>query len=119
MISKILLYLCIRKIHLNNCNIMAEFSYKLFRLLKSGEITSLFINKTERLKRGVWLEAKEYPTKGFKFRPFWHCTEKPEAPHLSEKNRVWLRVEIEDFEEFQKPEHQGGKWFLAKRIKIL
>lgn len=93
--------------------------YKLFRRLKSGEITSLFINKKERLKFDVWLEAKEYPTKGFKVRPYWHCTEKPYAPHLSNKNRIWLKVEISDYKEFKRPEHQGGKWFLAKKMKIL
>ena len=98
---------------------MAEYSYKLFRKLKSGEITSLFINKTERLKKSVWLEAKEYPTKGFKFRPYWHCTGQPVAPHLSEKNRIWLKVEMKDYEVFERPEHQGGKWYLAKQIKIL
>jgi len=98
---------------------MPDYSYKLFRQLKSGEITSLFINKKERLQKGVWIEAREFPTKGFKFRPFWHCTEKPEAPHLSEKNRVWLKVEMQDFEVYERPEHQGGKWFLARRIKII
>lgn len=98
---------------------MAEFAYKLFRILKSGEITSLFINKTERLKRGIWLEAKCYPTDGYKVRPFWHCTENPIAPHLTIKGRVWVKVEMEDFTEFNRPVFQGGKWFLAKRIKIL
>ena len=94
-------------------------AYKLFRLLKSGEITSLFINKKAILKRGVWLEAEEYPTNGYKFRPYWHCTEKPVAPHLSERGRVWIKVEIEDYKEMIRPEHQGGKWYLAKKIKIL
>jgi len=98
---------------------MTKIAYKLFRELKSGEITSLFINKTERLPKDVWMEAKSYPTKGFKVRPFWHCTEKPQAPHLSEKNRVWLKVEMEDYQEFMRPQSQGGKWFLANRIKIL
>ncbi len=98
---------------------MTQIAYKLFRQLKSGEITSLFINKKERLKRGEWLDAKSYPTDGFKHRPFWHCTEKPIAPHLSEKNRIWVQVEMDDFTEFDRPEHQGGKWFLAKKIRIL
>jgi len=98
---------------------MSEISYKLFRKLKSGAITSLFINKSRHLEKGVWLEAECFPTKGFKIRPFWHCTEKPYAPHLTEKGRVWLKVEMEDFEEFMRPEAQGGRWFLAKRIKIL
>ena len=93
-------------------------AYKLFRILKSGHITSLFINKSEHLKRNVWIDAKSYPTKGFKIRPYWHCTEKPNAPHLSMKNRVWLKVEMENYEEFIRPEYQGGKWFLAKKLKI-
>lgn len=93
--------------------------YKLFRVLKSGEITSLFINKKEKLQKGIWLEAKSYPTKGYKLRPYWHCTEKPVAPHLTEKGRVWLKVEMEEFTEFNRPEHQGGMWFLAQRIKII
>lgn len=94
-------------------------AYKLFRQLKSNEITSLFINKTKRLKKGVWLSAESYPTKGYKVRPYWHCTEKPIAPHLSKRNRIWLKVEIDNFKEFSRPEHQGGKWFLAKKMKIL
>ena len=35
-------------------------------------ITSLFINKSERLEHNEWLEAKPFPTKGYKFRPHWH-----------------------------------------------
>lgn len=94
-------------------------AYKLCRKLKSGEITPLFINKKMKLPFNQWLEAECHPTKGYKIRPFWHCTSTPVAPHLSEKGRVWLKVEIEDFEEFNRPEHQGGLWFLAKRIKLI
>lgn len=94
-------------------------AYKLFRKLKSGEITSLFINKSQRLQYNTWLEAEEHPTKGFKFRPQWHCTCEPSAPHLSEKGRVWKRVEMVDYEEFKRPNSQGGLWYLAKKIKIL
>jgi hypothetical protein len=93
--------------------------WKLFRQLKNGEITSLFINKKRRLPYNEWLEAEEHPTDGYKFRPFWHCTEKPNAPHLSEKDRIWLKVEISDYEEFDRPEYQGGKWYLAKNMRIL
>lgn len=49
-------------------------AYKLFRELKSGEITSLFINKKVKLPFNEWLEAESYPTKGFAVRPGWHCT---------------------------------------------
>jgi len=94
-------------------------AYKLCRQLKRGSIRSLFINKKIDLPLNIWLDAECHPTKGFKERPFWHCTSKPEAPHLSEKNRVWVKIEMEDFEEFQRPESQGGLWYLAKRIKLI
>jgi len=94
-------------------------AYKLFRIKKSGDITSLFINKTKTLPLNIWLTAECFPTLGYKVRPFWHCTEKPKAPHLSIKNRIWLKVEIDEYSLFNRPEYQGGKWFLAKRMKIL
>lgn len=94
-------------------------AYKLCRRLKNGNIRSLFINKKIDLPFNIWLNAECHPTKGFKERPFWHCTSKPEAPHLSEKNRVWVKIEMENFEEFQRPESQGGLWYLAKRIKLI
>jgi len=94
-------------------------AYKLCRKKKNGEITPLFINKSKSLPFNVWMEAECYPTKGFKVRPFWHCTSNPVAPHLSEKGRVWIKIEIEDFEEFQRPDNQGGLWYLAKRIKLI
>jgi hypothetical protein len=93
--------------------------YKLFRQLKNGKITPLFINKTKRLPINEWMNAESHPTKGFAIRPFWHCTEKPNAPHLSEKNRVWMKVEINDYTEYQRPEKQGGKWYLANKMKII
>jgi hypothetical protein len=94
-------------------------AYKLFRKLKNGTITSLFINKKVPLQFNTWLEAECHPTKGFKVRPYWHCTSEPIAPHLSEKNRVWLKVEMEDYQEFKRPQSQGGLWYLAGKIRIL
>ena len=103
---------------------MGKIAYKLFRQLKSGEITSLFINKTRKLPYDEWIESENYPTNGFAKRPGWHCTAEPNAPHLkmvlkSGEKRVWKPVLIEDYTEFQRPENQGGLWYLAKRIKIL
>lgn len=103
---------------------MAEIAYKLFRQLKSGEITSLFINKTRKLPVGEWMNSENYPTNGFARRPGWHCTAEPVAPHLkmvlkSGEVRVWKKVLIDDYTEFKRPENQGGLWFLAKRMKIL
>ena len=100
-------------------NLKKMIAYKLVRKLKDGNITPLFINKSFRITFNSWLEAESHPTKGFKVRPFWHCTSQPVAPHLSEKNRVWVKMEIEDFEEFKRPNNQGGLWYLAKKVKFL
>jgi len=89
-------------------------AYKLMRLRKNGTLGSLFINKRDVIPIDVWLEAEDHPTKGYAHRPGWHCTFKPVAPHLSLKNRVWVEVEVEDFEVFERPISQGGKWILAK-----
>ena len=94
-------------------------AFKLFKLRKDGSIGSLFINSSARLPKNEWILAQSFPTKGFKVRPFWHCTAKPEAPHLSMKGRAWFRVRISNFEKFNRPKSQGSEWFLAKRIKIL
>src|ERR1035437_5538614 len=94
-------------------------AYKLCRQLKNGNITSLFINKKVPLLFNQRLVAECHPTKGFKERPFWHCTSTPIAPHLSMKGRVWIKVEIGDFEVYERPNSQGGLWFLAKKIKLI
>jgi hypothetical protein len=104
---------------------MVMKAYKLIRKLKDGSLSPLFINKKSRIPTGVWLEAEEHPTKGFAFRKGWHCTLKPEAPHLEVggngvgKNRVWVEVEVEDTELYNRPESQGGTWVLAQRMKVI
>lgn len=94
-------------------------AYKLMRKLKDGSLSSLFINKKMRVPVGVWLDAEEHPTKGFSFRKGWHCVTTPYAPHLSINNRVWVEVELEDVEVYNRPESQGGKWVLAQRMKVI
>lgn len=94
-------------------------AYKLFSVKKNGEIGPLFINRRMRLETGVWYPAEDHPTKGFAHRPGWHALLKPEAPHLSEKDRAWYRVEIEEYEIHERPESQGGKWALAKRMRVI
>ena len=94
--------------------------YKLVRKLKDGSISPLFINKKSRLPIGVWLEAEDHKTKGYAHRKGWHCTLKPEAPHLYKKeNRVWMLCEVQDFEYYSSPEHEGGTWILAQKIKFI
>ena len=103
---------------------MTLIAYKLFRELKTGEITSLFINKSRRLPIGEWMESESIPTNGFALRPGWHCTVQPHAPHLkmelkSGERRVWKMVLIEDYTEERRPENQGGLWYLANKVMIL
>jgi len=94
-------------------------AYKLFKERKDGSLGPLFINARQRIPYGEWLPAEEHATKGYAFRPGWHCTRTPSAPHLSEKGRVWVRVEIQDYEIHKRPVHQGGAWYLAKFMKVL
>ena len=94
-------------------------AYKLVRKMKDGQLSPLFINRKLRLPIGEWLQAEAHKTKGFAFRKGWHCTLTPNAPHLSEKDRVWVEVEVEDTEEYNRPESQGGTWVLAQRMKVV
>ena len=94
-------------------------AYKLIRKRKDGTLGPLFINRKQVIPFGEWLQAEAHRTKGYAFRPGWHTCAEPKAPHLTEKGRVWVSVEIEDYEPFQRPEHQGGLWYLAQRMKVL
>jgi len=94
-------------------------AYKLARLRKDGSIGSLFIDKKSKLPLNKWIAAEFHPTKGYAERCGWHCTPEPLAPHLSLKDRVWLKVQISDYYEHPRPEHQGGIWLIAQQMKIL
>lgn len=94
-------------------------AYKLVRQRKDKSLGPLFINTKLRIPFGKWLKAEEHPTKGFAFRPGWHCTFSKYAPHLSTKDRVWARCEVKDFETYDRPKSQGGTWILAKYIRFL
>ena len=94
-------------------------AYKLVRQMKDGSLSPLFINCRSRLEYNKWLIAGCFPTKGFALRPGWHCTFKPNAPHLSPKKRVWIEVEIKDFKKHKRPVSQGGMWYLAEKMKVL
>ena len=99
-------------------------AYKLLKLRKDGSVGPLFINAKSRLERHVWMTAETFPTKGFAVRKGWHCCLEPKAPHLklelaSGERRQWWMVEIEDYEEYDRPESQGGTWLLANRMKLI
>ena len=93
-------------------------AYKLMRLRKDGSLGSLFINRKNIIHINEWLEAESHKTNGFFYRPFWHCTTLPEAPHLSIKNRVWVEVEVDNFKLYERPKKQGGIWILAEKMKV-
>ena len=94
-------------------------AYKLVRKMKDGSLSPLFINKKNRFELGKWETAICKPTKGFAVRQGFHCTLEPVAPHLSEKDRVWVQVEVDDFEYFDRPNSQGGTWVLAQKMKVI
>ncbi len=94
-------------------------AYKLIRKMKDGQLASLFINKKIRIPIGVWMDAEFHPTKGFAHRKGWHCSLNGDLPHLSKKGRVLVEVEVEDYEFFERPESQGGKWVLAQKMKVV
>lgn len=93
-------------------------AYKLMKLRKDGTLGSLFINKKKVINLFEWYIAEDCPTKGYAHRCGWHCLFTPVAPHLSTKGRVWVMVEVEDFEVFERPPSQGGKWILAEKMQV-
>jgi hypothetical protein len=92
--------------------------YKLFKLRKDGTLGPLFINSKQRVEVGCWLKAEEHKTPGYTFRPGWHCTTKPVAPHLSKTGRVWCKVSLIGVTKFDRPKAQGGLWLLAKSMRV-
>ena len=94
-------------------------AYKLLRRRKNGTLGPLFINRRQIIPIGKWLKAENHPTKGYAVRPGWHTTLQPEAPHLSMRDRIWMKVEIDDYTELKRPAIQGGLWWLANRMKVL
>jgi len=93
--------------------------YKLMRQRRDGSLGPLFINRSRRISVGEWMDAEDHPTKGYAHRPGWHVVLQPYAPHLSMRGRVWMCVAVTGYEEFERPERQGGKWLLAQRMIVL
>ena len=93
-------------------------AYKLFALRRDGSIGPLFINRRQRIQSGRWLQAETHPTKGFKVRGGWHAVALPVAPHLSPKGRVWREVWLDGVTSIPNPDHQGGRWYIADRMRL-
>jgi hypothetical protein len=93
--------------------------YKLFRKRRDGSYGPLFINRKLKLEPGVDYPHEDHPTKGYAHRPGWHICRAPNAPHLSERGRVWCEVEFEPMSVIFRPENQGGVWHLGRSMKIV
>lgn len=102
------------------------YAYKLFRVRKDGTLGSLFVGRQKVLPIGQWLEAEtnlSHP--GLAHRPGFHCCAQRLAPHIklrlaNGEVRWWYHVEIEDeAERHERPESQGGLWYVAKRMRIV
>ncbi len=100
-------------------------AYKIFKKTKSGvyrpaqvPIRSLSV---KGYQKGIWYEAEDAQPTNLKNRVGFHATTKPTVPHIKiiPDQVVWLEVEIEDFETIQRPESQGGTWYLARYLKII
>lgn len=95
-------------------------AYKLVRRRKNGTYGPLFIDRRSEYPIGTWVRAEPHRTKGFAYRPGFHCTLKPEAPHLKQgPDRVWLKVEVRGTEYFDRPPSQGGRWVLAQHLRVI
>lgn len=94
-------------------------AYKLLSVRKDGTLGPLFINRKQVIPVGKWLPAEDHPTKGYAHRPGWHACEDIAAPHLTMKGRVWCEVELQKVEELKRPESQGTRWYLARKMKVL
>jgi hypothetical protein len=99
--------------------VTSKLAFKLVRQRKNGTFGPLFIDKKLIFSFNVWLRAKSKFTKGFKLRPGWHVVANPHAPHLSKKGRVWLLVEIRQFQSHRRSSYQGDLWYIAQEMRIL
>jgi hypothetical protein len=95
-----------------------KVAYKLFKLRKSQTLGPLFVNTKQVIPFDQWLRAEKFRPTRLAYRPGWHVCERPVAPHLAGRGRVWCEVEVDDFLRVPRPECQGGAWLLAKWIKV-
>jgi hypothetical protein len=102
-----------------------KIAYKIVRIRKDGSLGPLFCNMKQRIPLNTWIQAECHPPPNKTIRVGWHTTEKQTAPHiymtLPKKNikRVWVKVEIKNFKECQRPISQGGLWYIAQWMKVL
>lgn len=94
-------------------------AFKLLTLRRNGTLGPLFINRRQVITPGEWMRAEDHKTKGFAHRPGWHVAPAPFAPHLTEKGRIWMHVEISDYVVLVRPDIQGKAWWIARWMRVL
>ena len=118
-------------------------AYKLFRKKKNDDnIYPLYVLANEPTPMNKWLEAKsgERTPKGkvksrlgeLAYRPGWHCSERPIATHIGEKenpkdklpsyrakDQVWCLVEVEDKIDYQPLADKAGISVRDKCLKYI
>ena len=103
-------------------------AYKQFRIDKSGKLHPLFVYATDTIPVGEWLTAKAGPRTAtgkvksklgpLAYRPGWHLSEAPYAPHIGVKENgkirymrpdtVWAMCEINDANDYTFEAHENG-----------
>lgn len=103
-------------------------AYKQFRMDKSGNLHPLFVFSNEIIPVGEWIKAKEGPrTESGKvksklgplaYRPGWHLSEAPYAPHIGQKENgkvkymkpdtVWAECDVYDEEDWSYHAYTNG-----------
>ena len=107
---------------------MSRTAFKQFRIDKNGELHPLFVYAKETIPIGVWLEAKEGPRTDngkvksklgpLAYRPGWHMSEAPYAPHIGVKENgkvsymrddtVWALCEFDDTNDYTMEARNNG-----------
>jgi hypothetical protein len=99
-------------------------AYKLLRIRNDGSLGPLFVGRNQVFTIGEWMECKfDLPHPGLAHRPGFHCCSTKSAPHIklrlkNGEQRVWCKVTIEEYELHNRPESQGGLWYVSKRMRI-
>jgi len=103
-------------------------AFKQFRIDKSGNLHPLFVYANETIPVGEWITAKEGERNAdgkvksklgsLAYRPGWHLSEAPYAPHIGIKENgkikymkpdtVWAMCEVKDLVDYTPEAHENG-----------
>ena len=99
-------------------------AYKLLRLRKDGTLGPLFVGRDLVIPISRTIQAQDdLPHPGLAHRPGFHCCANMFAPHIklelkNGEKRVWCLVTIDNYEKLNRPESQGGLWYIARTMRV-